>query len=92
MNGVVKWYVNSKGFGFLSAEDGTEYFVRQENIEIDGFKGLEKGASVIFELARDEDGKLEATRVKPVPLEPDSAGRTAWPDEKSSTAESVAEP
>jgi CspA family cold shock protein len=83
MRGVVKWYVDTKGFGFLVGEDGTDYFVRQENIEIDGFKGLEKGSEVIFELSTDEDGKLEATCVRPVsvPVDPakESSGRAEGP-------------
>lgn len=69
-HGTVKWYVEAKGFGFILADDGGEYFVRQENIEVDGFKGLHKGLRVIFEAGRDEGGKLEATNVR---LEPHKA-------------------
>lgn len=91
MRGVVKWYVHTKGFGFLTGADGVDYFVRQENIESEGFKGLEKGSGVIFDLAEDEDGKLEAVRVRPIPAEPEST-EMPRPAETPSTADSLPEP
>ncbi len=78
MRGSVKWFVDTKGFGFLVGEDGQEYFVRQENIETDGLKVLSKGALVNFDVGVDEDGKLEAKRVRPV------SGGADSPEEASS--------
>jgi len=77
VRGTVKWYIEAKGFGFIVADNGAEFFVRQENIEVDGYKGLRKRARVIFEVGKDEDGKLEATRVRPEPGSSESMDDTA---------------
>ena len=48
--GTVKWFNESKGFGFLSREDGDDVFVHYSSIQSSGFKKLDEGQSVEFEL------------------------------------------
>jgi len=47
--GTVKWFNESKGFGFLSQEDGDDVFVHYSSIQSSGFKNLDEGQSVEFE-------------------------------------------
>ncbi len=54
--GTVKWFNNAKGFGFVTAEDGTEAFIHYSDIESDGFKSLEEGDPVEFELTEGTKG------------------------------------
>jgi CspA family cold shock protein len=48
--GTVKWFNESKGFGFLSREDGSDVFVHYSSIQSSGFKSLTEGQSVEFEV------------------------------------------
>ncbi|MCR5469104.1 MAG: cold-shock protein [Lachnospiraceae bacterium] len=48
--GTVKWFNNQKGFGFISDEDGNDIFVHFSGITMDGFKTLEQGAPVQYEV------------------------------------------
>ena len=53
-NGTVKWFNDTKGFGFITSEDGTDVFVHYSSIQSDGgFRSLAEGDSVSFET---EDG------------------------------------
>lgn len=56
MNGTVKWFNGDKGFGFITAEDGTDVFVHYSQINKDGYKTLEEGEAVTFELAQGQKG------------------------------------
>ncbi|MFL0802860.1 MAG: cold-shock protein [Agarilytica sp.] len=47
-NGKVKWFNDSKGFGFISSEDGTDLFVHFSNIAGNGFKTLKEGQDVTY--------------------------------------------
>ena len=53
INGTVKWFNESKGFGFISRAEGDDVFVHYSSISSDGFKSLMEGDSVSFEI---EDG------------------------------------
>ena len=61
-NGTVKWFNDSKGFGFISQEDGDDVFVHHTSIQSEGFKSLSEGDKVEFEIAKDEKG-LKASNV-----------------------------
>ena len=49
--GTVKWFNNQKGYGFITAEDGKDVFVHYSGLNMEGFKSLEEGAAVEFEIA-----------------------------------------
>jgi CspA family cold shock protein len=54
--GTVKWFNESKGFGFITTEDDTDVFVHYANIEGNGFKTLTEGESVTFEIEEGPKG------------------------------------
>ena len=56
MEGTVKWFNPSKGYGFIKGEDGTDYFAYFGEIQSEGFKTLKEGQSVTFEVADGEKG------------------------------------
>ncbi len=60
--GTVKWFNADKGFGFLSRESGDDVFVHFSAIQGDGFKSLEEGQAVSFEVQQGDRG-LQAANV-----------------------------
>ncbi len=54
--GTVKWFNDTKGYGFITAEDGTDAFVHHSDIEGEGFKTLNEGESVEFEMTQGDKG------------------------------------
>ena len=60
--GTVKWFNDDKGFGFIEQEVGEDVFVHFSEIQSDGFKSLDEGDEVQFELEETEKG-LAATEV-----------------------------
>ena len=54
--GKVKWFNNTKGFGFITSEEGTDAFVHYSDIDGDGFKTLEEGQEVEFEMTQGPKG------------------------------------
>ncbi len=62
--GTVKWFNAEKGFGFISVQDGDDVFVHYSAIEMDGYKSLEEGQAVEFELGAGAKGP-QAESVRP---------------------------
>ena len=56
-DGVVKWFNDSKGFGFLKQENGEDVFVHFSAIQTEGFKSLKEGQKVSFEVTQGPKGK-----------------------------------
>lgn len=54
MRGTVKWFNNQKGYGFITGPDGSDVFVHFSGLNMDGFKTLEDGAEVEYDVT---DGK-----------------------------------
>jgi CspA family cold shock protein len=63
--GTVKWFNNEKGYGFISQSDGADVFVHYSAIDTPGYKSLEEGQQVEFEVQQGDKG-LQATSVRPV--------------------------
>lgn len=62
--GTVKWFNAKKGFGFLSDSEGNDVFVHFSAINMDGFKVLEEGDTVQFEVVEGDKGPQAANVVK----------------------------
>ena len=60
--GIVKWFNASKGYGFITHEDGHDVFVHFSAIQDEGFKSLDEGQSVEFEVTQGPKG-AQATNV-----------------------------
>ncbi len=63
-NGVVKWFNNTKGYGFIAPEEGEDLFVHYSSIQIDGYRTLKGGQRVAFEVQNGEKG-AHAINVSP---------------------------
>ncbi|MFJ6411761.1 MULTISPECIES: cold-shock protein [Terribacillus] len=59
-NGIVKWFNAEKGYGFIQVEDGNDVFVHYSAIQEEGFKNLEEGQEVSFEVIEGERGPQAA--------------------------------
>ena len=63
--GKVKWFSNQKGYGFITPENGKDVFVHFSAIQGDGYKSLEEGQEVEFEIEQGPKGE-QATKVNKV--------------------------
>jgi len=63
--GTVKWFNDTKGFGFIQSDDGQDVFVHQTEIVSEGFRSLSEGSRVQFELTQGPKGP-KAVQVKPL--------------------------
>jgi len=64
VKGRVKWFNDSKGYGFIEQEDGPDVFVHFSAIQADGFKSLKEGEIVEFEITEGPKGPQAANVVK----------------------------
>jgi len=62
--GTVKWFSNQKGYGFIAAESGTDVFVHHSVIQGDGYKSLDEGQEVEFEIQQGPKGEQATNVVK----------------------------
>jgi len=62
MQGTVKWFNKEKGFGFIERENGNDVFVHYSAIQLDGFKTLQEGDTVEFDIVEGPKG-LQAANV-----------------------------
>ncbi|MGF6907215.1 cold-shock protein [Fusobacterium sp. PH5-44] len=63
MKGTVKWFNQDKGFGFITGEDGKDVFAHFSQIQKDGFKTLNEGEEVTFDVTEGQKGP-QATNIK----------------------------
>lgn len=62
--GTVKWFDNAKGFGFIQTENGNDVFVHHTAIQGSGYKSLEEGQKVSFEVTKGPKGDQASNVVK----------------------------
>lgn len=63
--GIIKWFNNEKGYGFINADKEEDIFVHYTAINLDGYKTLSEGQEVEFKLIKTEKG-LQAANVVPI--------------------------
>ena len=76
-NGIVKWFNNSKGYGFIEQEDGSDVFVHHSGINSTGFKSLNEGDQVTFDVEQGKKG-LAAVNVSVVQLTITLSGKKGY--------------
>ncbi|OQX00181.1 MAG: cold-shock protein [Desulfobacteraceae bacterium IS3] len=59
-NGIVKWFSDRKGFGFIEQEDGNDIFVHHSAIDASGFRSLSEGDRVSFDVEQGQKGPAAA--------------------------------
>ena len=62
--GIVKWFNNQKGYGFITPENGKDVFVHHSVIQGDGYKSLDEGQQVEFEIEKGPKGEQATNVVK----------------------------
>ncbi len=68
MKGVVKWFNDKKGYGFIADEEGTDVFVHYQDIQGEGFKTLQENDNVEFDVGEGEKGP-KAMNVRKVQMD-----------------------
>ena len=61
--GTVTWFTPEKAYGFISQNDGEDLFVHFSEIKMEGFKTLDEGQAVSFDVTTGQNGKLQASNV-----------------------------
>lgn len=64
--GTVKWFNAERGYGFITDSEGNDIFLHYSNIVMEGFKALDEGDVVSFELSTGDDGRERAINVTPI--------------------------
>ena len=64
LKGTVKWFNNQKGYGFIQDENGKDIFVHYTGLDMEGFRSLDEGNKVEFDLVEGEKGLQAAHVVK----------------------------
>ena len=64
MKGTVKWFNNQKGYGFISDEEGNDIFIHQSGVKMEGYKSLEEGIEVEFDVVQGTKGPQATNVVK----------------------------
>ncbi|MFV0361488.1 MAG: cold-shock protein [Suipraeoptans sp.] len=64
MKGTVKWFNNQKGYGFISDDEGNDVFVHYSGLAMDGFKSLEEGQEVEYDVTEGSKGPQAVNVVK----------------------------
>jgi len=64
VQGTVKWFSNQKGYGFITPESGQDVFVHHSEIQGDGYKSLDEGQAVSFDIEDGPKGQLAKNVVK----------------------------
>ena len=64
VKGKVKWFSNQKGYGFITPENGKDVFVHHTAIQGEGYKSLEEGQAVEFEITQGPKGEQAANVTK----------------------------
>ena len=59
--GIVKWFSNQKGYGFITPENGSDVFVHHSAIQGEGYKSLDEGQHVEFEITKGPKGEQATT-------------------------------
>lgn len=61
--GTVKWFNSRRGYGFITDEDGVESFVHYSEIVAEGYRSLDEGAKVTYDVRTDDQGRSVACNV-----------------------------
>jgi CspA family cold shock protein len=64
LKGTVKWFNNAKGYGFLGRDDGPDVFIHYSSITAEGYKSLQEGDQVEFEIVQGQKGPQAANVTK----------------------------
>ena len=64
--GTVKWFNPDKGYGFIAQEGGDDVFVHFSEIQGEGFKTLDEGQAVEFDVTQGQNGKMQASNVRKI--------------------------